>query len=69
MHEVGELLPLEPLAAGEKLLAGEIDVALILASPDSPAVRQLLDDERIVLAGVIRARRRWSRFIRFCIEW
>src|SRR4029077_7985814 len=67
MHEVGELLPLEPLAAGgrclrleplaagEKLVAGEIDVAFILASADSPAVRQLLDDERIVLAGYPRA--------------
>src|SRR5262245_46021244 len=40
---------------GEKLLAGEIDVAFILASSDSPAVRQLLDDERIVLAGYPRA--------------
>jgi TRAP transporter TAXI family solute receptor len=55
IHEVGELLPLEPLEAGEKLLAGEVDVAFILASPDSPAVRQLLDDERIVLAGYPRA--------------
>jgi TRAP transporter TAXI family solute receptor len=55
MHEVGGLLPLEPLAAGEKLLAGEIDVAFILASSGSPAVRQLLDDERIVLAGYPRA--------------
>src|SRR5262245_45552722 len=40
---------------GEKLLAGEIDVAFILASSDSPAVRQLLDDERILLAGYPRA--------------
>jgi hypothetical protein len=36
-------------------VAGEIDVAFILASSDSPAVRQFLDDERIVLAGYPRA--------------
>src|SRR5262249_57017503 len=39
MHEVGGLLPLEPIAAGEELLAGESDVAFLLASSDPPPGR------------------------------
>ena len=53
--QVGELLALQPQAAAEKLLAGEIDVAFIIASWDAPAVQRLLADERISLADVSRA--------------
>jgi TRAP-type uncharacterized transport system substrate-binding protein len=55
LEAVGELLPLEPLLAGQELLAGNIDVAFILASSDSPAVQQLLDNERVELSGYPRA--------------
>ena len=53
--QVGELLALQPQAAAEKLLAGEIDVAFIIASWDAPAVQRLLADERVSLADVSRA--------------
>jgi TRAP-type uncharacterized transport system substrate-binding protein len=55
LEKIGELLPFEPLVAVEKLRAGDIDVAFILASSDSPAVRQLLGDEHIVLSSYPRA--------------
>jgi len=54
-QQVGELLALEPRAAAEKLLAGEIDVAFIMASSESPVVEQLLADDRIQLSGYPRA--------------
>jgi TRAP-type uncharacterized transport system substrate-binding protein len=50
-QEVGELLPLEPSVAGEKLSAGEIDVAFIMTSSDAPVVQKLLADERVELSG------------------
>jgi TRAP-type uncharacterized transport system substrate-binding protein len=50
-----ELLPLPPQAAGEKLLAGDIDVAVMLSSWDAPIVQKLLGDERVVLATFARA--------------
>jgi TRAP-type uncharacterized transport system substrate-binding protein len=50
-----ELLSLSPQAASEKLLRGQIDVALMLTSWDSPVVRQLLADRRIELASFPRA--------------
>jgi len=53
--QVGELLGLQPQAAAEKLLAGEIDVAFIIASWDAPAVQRLIADERVSLADVSRA--------------
>jgi TRAP transporter TAXI family solute receptor len=49
-----QLLSLPPRAAREKLLAGEIDVAFILASWESPLVQQLLADEPIELANYAR---------------
>ncbi len=49
-----ELLPLTPRAAGEKLLSGEIDAALMLTSWDAPEVRQLLASERVELASFPR---------------
>jgi TRAP transporter TAXI family solute receptor len=45
--QVGELLPFGAQVAGEKLIAGEIDAAIILLSWDSPVIKQLLADERI----------------------
>jgi TRAP-type uncharacterized transport system substrate-binding protein len=50
-RQVGEWLALPPRAAGEKLLAGEIDVAFMMTSWESPVVRQLLADQRIELSG------------------
>ena len=49
-----DLLPLTPQAAGEKLLSGEIDAALMLTSWDAPEVRQLLVSERVELASFPR---------------
>jgi TRAP-type uncharacterized transport system substrate-binding protein len=49
--QFGEVLALAPRAAGEKLAAGEIDVAYIMTSWESPVVQQLLADERIALSG------------------
>jgi TRAP-type uncharacterized transport system substrate-binding protein len=48
---MGEMLALPPRAAGEKLLAGEIDVAFMMTSWDSPVVQKLLADERVALSG------------------
>jgi TRAP transporter TAXI family solute receptor len=50
-----ELLPLGPRAASDKLLAGEIDVAFMMVSWESPVVRQLIADERVGLSGFPRA--------------
>jgi TRAP transporter TAXI family solute receptor len=50
-RQVGELLALTPQAAGDKLIAGEIDTALMLISWDSPVIRRLLADERVELAS------------------
>ena len=50
-QQVGELLDLAPRAAGEKLLAGEIDVAFMMTSWESPVVQQLLADERVALSS------------------
>jgi TRAP-type uncharacterized transport system substrate-binding protein len=46
-----ELLALSPHAAGDQLLAGEIDVAMMLISWEAPVVRTLLADERVELAS------------------
>src|SRR5262249_49762306 len=40
-----------PRTAADKLLAGEIDVAFMMTSWESPAVQQPLADERIALSG------------------
>lgn len=44
-----ELLGYSPQDAKDKLLAGEIDAALMVISWESPVVRQLLADERVEL--------------------
>ena len=46
-----QVLALAPRAAGEALLAGDIDVAFMMTSWESPVVQQLLADERIELSG------------------
>lgn len=50
-----ELLPLSPRVTAEKLLAGDIDAAFLVASWQSPVVQQLLTDDRVVLSGYARA--------------
>ncbi len=50
-----ELLPLPPELAKEKLLQGEIDAMAIVASWESPVVRQLLAAENVGLASFPRA--------------
>jgi TRAP transporter TAXI family solute receptor len=50
-----ELLPLSPRETAEKLLAGDIDAAFLVASWQSPVVQQLLTDDRVVLSGYARA--------------
>jgi TRAP-type uncharacterized transport system substrate-binding protein len=54
-RQVGELLDLAPRAAGAKLLAGDIDVAFMVASWDAPEVQRLLAEERIALPGYPQA--------------
>jgi TRAP transporter TAXI family solute receptor len=53
--ENSELLPLSPRATAEKQLAGDIDVAFMVASWQSPVVQQLLTDDRVALSGYARA--------------
>ena len=53
--ENSELLPLSPRATAEKLLAGDIDAAFMVASWQSPVVQELLADDRVVLTGYARA--------------
>jgi hypothetical protein len=50
-----ELLPLSPRATAERLLAGDIDVAFMVAPWQSPVVQQLLADDRVELSGYARA--------------
>jgi TRAP-type uncharacterized transport system substrate-binding protein len=50
-----QLLALTPQDAAEKLLSGEIDAAAILNSWESSAIRRLIGDERVGLAGISRA--------------
>jgi len=53
--ENSELLPLPPRATAEKLKAGDIDVAFMVASSQSPVVQELLADDRVVLTSYARA--------------
>jgi TRAP-type uncharacterized transport system substrate-binding protein len=50
-EQIGEVLALTPRVAGEKLLAGEIDVAFMMTAWEAPEVQQLLADERVGLSG------------------
>ena len=50
-----QMLALSHQAAAEALIRGEIDAALMLAAWDSPAVRQLVTEDGIVLVSFPRA--------------
>lgn len=52
---IAEFLPYPPQVAGEKLLDGEIQAALIVASWESPAVRRLLSSGNVELGSFERA--------------
>jgi TRAP transporter TAXI family solute receptor len=52
---VARLLPLGPHDAGEQLLSGRIEAALMVASWESPVVRRLLASEGVELASFPRA--------------
>jgi TRAP transporter TAXI family solute receptor len=54
-QEVGELLALPPEEAADKLFAGEIDAAAMLASWEAPVVQQLIADDRVELLNLGRA--------------
>lgn len=49
------LLDIGGLAAAQALQTGEVDIALFIGAPESPAVQQLLNDPAIVLSSVKRA--------------
>src|SRR5262245_31218743 len=49
--QIGELLGFGTAVASEKLLAGEIDAAILLVSYDSPVIKLLLADERVEVAS------------------
>jgi TRAP transporter TAXI family solute receptor len=51
---VAELLRLPPQDAANKLLAGEIDAAALLASWDAPVVQQLITNDRVELFNLAR---------------
>ena len=50
-EHTAQLLALTLHEASEKLLGGEIDVAILLSSWDSPVVKRLLSSSNIELAG------------------
>jgi TRAP-type uncharacterized transport system substrate-binding protein len=52
---IGELSGHPPQVAAEKLIAGDIDAALIVTAWDSPVVQQLITAKGIALASVPRA--------------
>jgi TRAP-type uncharacterized transport system substrate-binding protein len=49
------LLPLTPSESAQKLIRGEIDVAIFLDAWDSPAVQQLLNNKDVELESIQRA--------------
>jgi NMT1-like family len=49
------LLALPPQEAADKLLAGEIDAAALLASWDAPVVQQLITNDQVELLNLARA--------------
>jgi TRAP transporter TAXI family solute receptor len=54
-QEVAELLGLPPQDAADRLLAGEIDAAALLASWDAPVVQQLITNDQVELLNLARA--------------
>jgi TRAP transporter TAXI family solute receptor len=55
MDQGVELLTLPPEDAADKLLAGEIDAAALLASWDAPVVQQLITNDQVELFNLARA--------------
>jgi TRAP transporter TAXI family solute receptor len=53
--DVARLLPLSPRDAGDRLLSGRIDAALMVASWESPVVRRLLSSEDVDLVSFPRS--------------
>jgi TRAP-type uncharacterized transport system substrate-binding protein len=51
---IGALLGLAPQEAADKLVAGEIDIAIMVSGWDSPVVRRLMDVDGIAVASVPR---------------
>jgi TRAP-type uncharacterized transport system substrate-binding protein len=49
--QMAEVLALAPQSAGDKLLAGDIDVAFMMTAWEAPVVQRLLADERVELNG------------------
>jgi TRAP-type uncharacterized transport system substrate-binding protein len=49
--QIGEVLALPPQPAGDKLVAGVIDVAFMMTAWEAPVVQRLLADERVELNG------------------
>src|SRR5260370_19069210 len=54
-HEVSQLLPLAPRDAADRLWAGDIDAAFMVASWDAPDVQRLLAAKHIELSGYPQA--------------
>ena len=54
-RDAARFLPLSPHDAGEQLLSGRIDAALMVASWESPVVRRLLASKDVKLASFPRA--------------
>jgi hypothetical protein len=54
-RDVARLLPLTPQDAGEQLLSGRIDAALMVASWESPVVRRLLASDNVEPVSFPRA--------------
>jgi hypothetical protein len=52
---IAEFLPFTPQAAGEKLLGGQIEAAVMVASWESPVVQRLLASETVKLVSFQRA--------------
>jgi TRAP transporter TAXI family solute receptor len=55
MDQGVELFTLPPEDAADKLLAGEIDAAALLASWDAPVVQQLITNDQVELLNLARA--------------
>ncbi len=53
-EKFAQLLPLGPREAGDKLLRGEIDAALMVASWDAPVVQRLISNEHVGLVNFPR---------------
>lgn len=54
-RQVSELLPLTTREAGDRLLAGDVDAAFMVASWDAPDVKRLLAAKHIELSGYPQA--------------